>query len=40
VVVVSHRKPIMTVLAQVLGIPYERFWRMATAPASLSSIEI
>lgn len=40
VVVASHRKPIMTVLAQVLGIPYERFWRMATAPASLSSVEV
>jgi ribonuclease H / adenosylcobalamin/alpha-ribazole phosphatase len=40
VVVVSHRKPIMTVLAHVLGIPHERIWRLATAPASLTSIEV
>jgi probable phosphoglycerate mutase len=40
VVVASHRKPIMTVLAHVLGIPHERIWRLATAPASLTCIEI
>ena len=40
VVVASHRKPIMTVLAHVLGIPHERIWRLATAPASLTSIEV
>jgi probable phosphoglycerate mutase len=40
VVVASHRKPIMTVLAHVLGIPHERFWRLATAPASLTSVEV
>ena len=40
VVVASHRKPIMTVLAHVLGIPLERIWRLATAPASLTSVEI
>jgi broad specificity phosphatase PhoE len=40
VVVASHRKPIMTVLAHVLGIPHERIWRLATAPASLTSVEI
>jgi broad specificity phosphatase PhoE len=40
VVVVSHRKPIMTVLAHVLGIPHERVWRLATAPASLSAVEV
>jgi probable phosphoglycerate mutase len=38
--VASHRKPILTVLAHVLGIPHERIWRLATAPASLTSIEI
>jgi ribonuclease H / adenosylcobalamin/alpha-ribazole phosphatase len=40
VVVASHRKPIMTVLAHVLGIPHDRIWRLATAPASLTSIEV
>lgn len=40
VVVASHRKPIMTVLAYVLGIPHERIWRLATAPASLTVVEV
>jgi len=40
VVVASHRKPIITVLAHVLGIPHERIWRLSTAPASLTSVEI
>lgn len=40
VIVVSHRKPIMTVLAHVLGIPYKRIWRIATAPASLTCVEV
>jgi probable phosphoglycerate mutase len=40
VVVVSHRKPIITVLAHLLGIPHERIWQLATAPASLTSVEI
>jgi broad specificity phosphatase PhoE/ribonuclease HI len=40
VIVASHRKPIMTVLANVLGIPHERIWRLATAPASLTMIEV
>jgi probable phosphoglycerate mutase len=40
IVVASHRKPIITVLAHVLGIPHERIWRMATAPASLTTVEI
>lgn len=40
VIVVSHRKPIMTVLAYVLGIPYGRIWRIATAPASLTCVEV
>jgi probable phosphoglycerate mutase len=39
-VVATHRKPIMTVLAHVLGIPHERIWRLATAPASLTSVEV
>jgi len=40
VVVASHRKPIMTVLAHVLEIPHERIWRLATSPASLTSVEV
>jgi probable phosphoglycerate mutase len=40
VVVASHRKPIMTVLAQVLQIPHQRIWRLATSPASLTSVEV
>jgi len=40
VVVASHRKPIITVLAHVLGIPHERIWLLATAPASLTSVEV
>jgi broad specificity phosphatase PhoE len=40
VVVASHRKPIITVLAHVLGIPHQRIWRLATAPASLTSVEV
>ena len=40
VVVATHRKPIITVLAHVLGIPHERIWRLATAPASLTCIDI
>ena len=40
VVVATHRKPIMTVLAHVLGIPHSRIWRAATSPASLTSFEV
>lgn len=40
VVVASHRKPIMTVLARVLEIPHRRIWRLATSPASLTAIEV
>jgi probable phosphoglycerate mutase len=40
VVVASHRKPIITVLSYLLGIPHDRIWRLATAPASLTSVEI
>ena len=36
VVVATHRKPIMVVLAHVLGIPHDRIWRLATSPASLT----
>ena len=40
VVVASHRKPIMTVLSYLLEIPHERIWRLATSPASLTSVEV
>lgn len=40
VVVASHRKPILTVLAHVLGIPHQRIWLLATSPASLTCIEV
>ena len=40
VVVATHRKPILTVLEHVLGSSYERIWRIATAPASLTCIEV
>jgi ribonuclease H / adenosylcobalamin/alpha-ribazole phosphatase len=39
-VVVCHRKPIMVVLADVLGIPHDRVWRLAAAPGSLNALEV
>ncbi|KQU66308.1 bifunctional RNase H/acid phosphatase [Phycicoccus sp. Root101] len=39
-VVVCHRKPIMVVLAHVLGIPHDRIWRLAAAPGSLTALEV
>ncbi len=40
VVIASHRKPLMCVLSQVLGIDHERVWSIATAPCSLTSIDV
>jgi len=40
VVIASHRKPLMCVLSRVLGIDHERAWSIATAPCSLSAIEV
>jgi len=40
VVVATHRKPLLIVLAHLLGIPHERIWRLATSPASLTGIEL
>jgi len=40
VVVATHRKPLLVVLAHVLGIPHDRIWRLATAPASLTGVEV
>jgi broad specificity phosphatase PhoE/ribonuclease HI len=39
-VVVCHRKPIMVVMAHLLGIPHERVWRLAAAPGSLTAVEV
>jgi probable phosphoglycerate mutase len=39
-VVVCHRKPIMVVLAHVLGIPHDKVWRLAAAPGSLTALEV
>lgn len=38
-VVVCHRKPIMVVLAEILGVGMERQWRIAAGPGSLTAIE-
>ena len=39
VVVAAHRKPILVVLAHVLGLPHDRLWRLAGSPGSLTAIE-
>ena len=39
-VVVSHRKPIMCVLAHVLDLTPEASWRLAAAPGSLQAVEV
>ncbi len=39
-VVVCHRKPIMVVLAHVLGISAEASWRIAASPGSLTALEV
>lgn len=40
VTVVSHRKPMMIALADVLGTDLDRSWRLALAPASLTGLEV
>jgi probable phosphoglycerate mutase len=40
VVVVTSRRGVLTVLTDVLGLPDERFWSIATAPGSLTGIEV
>ena len=39
-IVVCHRKPIMVVLAHLLGMPHDKMWRLAAAPGSLSAVEV
>lgn len=38
-VIVCHRKPILVVLARVLGLGHDRIWRIAGAPGSLTALE-
>ena len=40
VVVATHRIALMSVLARLLGMDHHRAWGLATAPASLSAVEI
>lgn len=40
VVIATHRVALMSVLCRLLGIDPERGWSLATAPASLSAVEI
>jgi probable phosphoglycerate mutase len=40
VVVATHRKPILVVLSHVLGLPHRSYWTLATAPASLTAIQL
>ena len=40
VVVVTSRRGIVTVLAEVLGLSGDRFWSLATAPGSLTGVEV
>jgi probable phosphoglycerate mutase len=40
VVVVTSRRGILSVLADVLGTPVDRFWAVATAPGSLTAVEV
>ena len=39
-VVVTSRKPILVVLARVLGIDEQRFWALSTDPASLTAVDL
>ena len=39
VVVACHRKPALVVLAHVLDLPHESFWRLAGEPGSLTAID-
>ncbi len=39
-IVVTSRKPILVVLARVLGIDEQRFWALSTDPASLTAVEL
>ncbi|MBC9821261.1 reverse transcriptase-like protein [Terrabacter sp. MAHUQ-38] len=40
VVAVTSRRGVLSVLTDVLGTPVERFWALATAPGSLTAVEV
>ena len=40
VVAVTSRRGVLSVLADVLGTPVDRFWALATAPGSLTAVEV
>jgi ribonuclease H / adenosylcobalamin/alpha-ribazole phosphatase len=40
VVAVTSRRGVLSVLTDVLGTPVERFWAVATAPGSLTAVEV
>jgi probable phosphoglycerate mutase len=39
-VVVTTRRGVLTVINAVLGVPHDRFWALATAPGSLTAVEV
>lgn len=39
-VVVTSRRGVLTVVNAILGVPAERFWALATAPGSLTGVEV
>lgn len=40
VVALTNRRGVLSVLSDVLGTPSERFWALATAPGSLTAVEV
>jgi probable phosphoglycerate mutase len=40
VVAVTSRRGVLSVLSDVLATPAERFWALATAPGSLTAVEV
>ncbi|MER7071001.1 reverse transcriptase-like protein [Terrabacter sp. NPDC000476] len=40
VVAVTSRRGVLSVLTEVLGVPEDRFWALATAPGSLTAVEV
>ncbi|MBW8171476.1 bifunctional RNase H/acid phosphatase [Ornithinimicrobium sp. Arc0846-15] len=40
VIVATHRKPLLCVLSEVLGMDHERVWALATDPASITALDI
>jgi probable phosphoglycerate mutase len=40
IVVVTTRRGVLTVVNAILGVPADRFWALATAPGSLTGVEV